>query len=151
MARDLFNRQVELGEPLAADATILTLPGALGEEDQLVQQMSIQYQQNVNRLWEVGSFKTFFIAGRTQGSMQVKRVVGSKGVNAAFVKQYADVCKIKENHFSLSFVAGCESGSDKGSLSVEGVVITSIAYNVAAADMIINEDISFLFAMLTYG
>lgn len=150
MARDIFNRQVDLGTPLAADATRLILPD-IGNEDMLVQNFASQYQQNVNRLWEVGSFKTYFIAGRTQGTMQIKRIIGGKGVGSSFINQFADVCKIQGNYFSISLQAGCTTGQDLGSLKFEGVVITSIGYSVAAADMIINEDFSLLFAKLTLG
>lgn len=150
MARDIFQRQVDLGTPLAADATRLVLPD-IGDEDMLVQNFTAQYQQNVNRLYEVGSFKTYFIAGRTSGTMQIKRIVGGKGIGANFIKQFADVCKIQGNHFSISLSAGCSSGQDLGSLQFEGVVITSIAYSVAAQDMIINEDFTLLFAKLTLG
>jgi hypothetical protein len=150
MSRDIFERQVDLGTPLAADATRLVLPD-IGAEDMLVQNFSAQYQQNVNRLYEVGSFKTYFIAGRTQGTMQIKRIIGGKGVGAGFIKQFANVCNIAGNHFTISLNAGCTDSSNLGSLSFEGVVITSIAYSVAAQDMIINEDFTLLFAKLSLG
>lgn len=148
MAQDIFNRVVDLGVPLAADATRLILPD-IGDEDMMVQNVGIQYQQNVTRLWEVGSAKTYFIAGRTQGTMTIKRVVGGKGIGSNFIKTYADVCNVQHNHLTLSMNAGCTGAEDKGSLSVEGIVITSIAYSIAAADMLINEDLSLMFAKLT--
>jgi hypothetical protein len=150
MARDIFNRVVDLGTPLAADATRLILPD-LGNEDHLVQNFNAQYQQNINRLWEVGSDKTYFIAGRTQGSMQIKRIVGGKGIGEAFINKYADVCNIRDTDMSIALKAGCESSQGLGSLDFQGVVITSIAYSVAAADMIINEDFSLMFARLSVG
>lgn len=148
MARDLFQRQVELGAPLAADATRLVLAG-IADEDMLAQNVAIQYQQNINRLWEVGSFKTFFIAGRTQGTLQVKRVIGAKGVGTEFIKKYADVCNIRGNFIALQFNAGCADAAGVGGMSAEGCVITSVGYSVSAADMIINEDIAMMFAKLT--
>lgn len=150
MGRDIFQRQVDLGTPLAADATRLTLPN-IGDEDMLVQNFTAQYQQNVNRIWEVGSFKTYFIAGRTQGTMQIKRIIGGKGIGANFIQQFANVCNIQGNHFTISLAAGCDTSNGGGSLSFEGVVITSIAYSVAAADMMINEDFTLLFAKLSLG
>lgn len=146
MANDIFNRQVDFGAPLAADSTRLMIPGLNGE-DMLVQNFSAQYQQNVNRIWEVGSFKTYFIAGRTQGSMQIKRIIGGQGISTAFIKQYADVCAM--NNMAIVLQAGCGNTSATGTLNFEKVVITSIAYSVAAADMMINEDFTLLFGKLT--
>lgn len=148
MARDIYNRVVSLGQPIAADATRLILPD-IGDEDQLVQNFSLTYQQNVNQIWEVGSSFTYFVAGRTQGQIQVGRIVGSKGIGTKFIQKYADVCQMTGNHFSLQFQAGCTDGSNVGTLSVKGVVITNIGYTVQAQDMLINENFTMLFALLS--
>ena len=148
MARDIYNRVVDLGAPLAADATRLVLP-YIGGEDMLVQSMNITYTQNVSQVWEVGSSFTYFIAGRTQGQMQIARIVGSKGIGKEFIAKFADVCNMRSNHMTLQFFAGCEEGQARGSLKVEGAVITSIAYAVQAQDMIINETFNLMFARLT--
>ena len=148
MARDIYNRVVDLGAPLAADATRLVLP-YIGGEDMLVQSMNITYTQTVNQVWEVGSSFTYFIAGRTQGQMQIARIIGSKGIGTEFIAKFADVCQMRSNHLTLQFFAGCEEGQARGSLKVEGAVITSIAYAVQAQDMIVNETFSMMFARLT--
>ena len=119
----------------------------------MVQQVAIQYAQNVNRLWEVGSANTYFIAGRTQGTISLKRVVGSQGVSTGFIKQYGDVCNMPGNTLTFSFQNGCTPGSStgEGDLTCSGIVINSLAYSVAAADMIINEDMTMMFARLESG
>jgi hypothetical protein len=147
MANDVFNREVDLGTPLAAESTRLIIAG-LTDEDMLAQNVSIQYSQSINRLWEVGSSKTFFIAGRTQGSINVKRVVGGKGISSEFIRKYGDVCNMAGNVITLSFSAGCGSSADLGKVTASGVVINSLAYSVAAADMVVNEDIAMMFARL---
>jgi hypothetical protein len=150
MARDIFNRVVDLGKPLAVDATRLLFP-FIGEEDMLLQNVNISYQQNITRLWEVGSTKTYFFAGRTQGTIQAKRIIGTRNAALGFVKQYGDVCNMQKNHITLQLEAGCEGGSDKGSIKASGVVINSVAYAISTADMIINEEISMMFARLEGG
>lgn len=148
MARDIYNRVVDLGQPLAADATRLVLPD-IGEEDMLVQNFELSYNQAVSQLWEVGSSFTYFVAGRTQGQISIGRVVGAKGIGQEFIQKYADVCNMPDNHFTLQFFAGCSSGEALGSLTVEGAVITSIAYSVAAQDMIVHEKFGMMFARLS--
>jgi hypothetical protein len=147
MALDVFNREVDLGTPLASESTRMIIAG-LTDEDMLAQNVSIQYSQSINRLWEVGSSKTFFIAGRTQGTINVKRIVGGRGISSAFIKQYGDVCNMAGNVITLSFEAGCTDGKDLGEVTASGVVINSIAYSVAAADMVVNEDLAMMFARL---
>lgn len=148
MARDIYNRVVDLGQPIAADATRLVLP-FIGDEDMLVQQVNVTYSQNVSQVWEVGSSFTYFIAGRTQGQMQIGRIIGAKGIGTEFINKFADVCQMLDNHMTLQFFAGCEESEARGSLKVEGVVITSIAYAVQAQDMVVNETFNMLFARLT--
>jgi hypothetical protein len=146
---DIFGRQVDVGDPMSADGVRL-LVGNIGE-DMLVQQVSTQYQQNINRLWEVGSAKTYFVAGRTQGQMQMRRVIGpkqSQGFNNTFIQSYGNVCNKKALTLTGAVSCGnCESEPQKRSLiSLSGVVITAVAYSIAAVDMIINEDLTLLFA-----
>lgn len=146
--RDIYGRIVELGQPLAADAMRLIFPD-IGETDVLVQNVNIQYQQNVNRLWEVGSAKTFFIAGRTTGTGTISRVIGGQGFSTDFYKTYGDVCGIRGNSVTMRVSAGCTATGEMGAMTLVGVVVTSIGYAIQAADMIINENLSLLFAKLT--
>jgi len=150
MARDIFNREVDLGDPLAADATRLLLP-QLGEPDMLLQSCTVQYQQNITRLWELGSAKTFFFAGRTQGQISAKRIIGNKNAQLAFVQQFGDVCNMAKNILSIMLQAGCTSTQTRGQITASGCVIQSVSYSVVASDMIINEDVSLLFARLEGG
>ena len=145
--RDIFNRVVDLGKPLAADATRVIIKD-VGEADFLAQSLNISYQQNINRLWELGSLKTFFFAGRTEGNINIKRVLGHKNAQLKFVKQYGDVCNMENNVISLKFEAGCTNPQALGTVKASGCVIKSVAYSVQAQDMIINEDMTLMFARL---
>ena len=147
MAQDIFGREVDLGTPLAADATRLIIAG-LTDEDMMAQNVQLQYQQNINRVWEVGSSKVYFIAGRTEGSCVVDRIIGAKGISGSFISDYGNVCNMAGNNITLAFGNGCTGSSQASSIQAKHVVIKSIAYRVAAADMIINENIAMLFAMI---
>jgi hypothetical protein len=147
VALDVFNREVDLGTPLSSESVRMTIAG-LTDEDLLAQNISIQYNQSVNRLWEVGSSKTFFMTGQTQGTISVKRVVGGRGISSAFIKQYGDVCNMAGNVITITFGVGCTESVDVGEVTASGVVINSIAYSVAAADMVVNEDLAMMFARL---
>lgn len=147
MARDIFNRVVDLGKPLAADATRMLLP-FIGDEDFLLQSVNIQYQQKVTRLWEVGSNKTYFFAGRTEGNIAAKRIIGNKNAALSFVKDFGDVCNMEKNHLTIDMSAGCEDFQNRGQIKASACVINQVAYSIQAQEMIINEDVNIMFARL---
>ena len=148
--RDIYNRQIDLGAPMSADA-IRVLISKYFEEDMMMQSVNFRYQQAVTRLWELGSFKTFMFAGRTEGDIQAKRVIGAKSIALSFVKEYGDVCNMMKNHLTLKIEPGCTSQGEYGTASItaRGCVVNSVSYAVQAQDKIINEDMAIMFVALT--
>lgn len=148
MPRDVFNREVDLGQPIASDAVRILIPG-MTEEGLLAQQVSIHYEQAITQLYEVGSAKTYFVAGRPSGQLQIKRVVGAQGLSVAFLAQYGDVCNVNKNsRIVLDLSAGCSTTASVGSISATGCVIQGLTYTVATPEMIINEEVNMMIARL---
>jgi len=148
MARDIFNREVDLGQPIAADAARLLIPG-LTDPGLLAQKVDISYEQAITRLYEVGSAKTYFVAGRPSGQISIARVLGGKGPSAEFLDKYGDVCKVSlSNRILLDFSAGCTSSQKVNHISAAGCVINSLAYSMATPDLIINEQVNMMIARL---
>lgn len=147
MAKDIFNREVSLGEPVSSEAMTLMIPGLINE-DFLGQSVNLNYQQAITRLYEVGSAKTYFVAGRTQGQLQVRRLVGAKGPASQFIEKYGDVCKVAGNNITMSFSAGCSTGQKVGAIDAEGVVLASVGYAVQAQDTMVMEDLSAQVALV---
>jgi hypothetical protein len=146
---DVFNRTVELGTPFKADAARL-LVRALADPDLVVQRIDFNYKQNITRLWEVGSGKQYYVGGRTEGGFTIQRVVGPRPVNAQFIKDYGDVCKVADSHLTLDFESGGCEGVLESSVKLKGVVLTQVAYAVQAADMTISEQVQGLFTSMEY-
>lgn len=140
---DIFNREAVIGEPFSSEDSELIFVGAEAQT-LLVQQLNIRYRQNVTRTYEIGSPKQYFIAGGTEGDASLSRVIGPRPVAGAFMKQYGDVCNIQSNH--ITFVIRGDCGTSGGSLRVAGVVITQVAYQVQASDMVVNETVNMLVA-----
>jgi hypothetical protein len=140
---DIFNREAAIGEPFSADDSELLFVG--GESQTLiVQQLAIRYRQNITRAWEIGSSKQYFIAGHQDGDATMSRIVGPKPVAGAFMAQYGDVCNIQKN--MIAFVVKGDCSTKGGRIRVTGVVITQVAYTVAAADMVVKEDVNMMVA-----
>ena len=72
---DIFNKDVVVGEgPLARSETMVvsTDSGTIG----LAQNVSINYNQPLQRVYELGTSKTFMVSGRTQGNASIGRIIG---------------------------------------------------------------------------
>jgi hypothetical protein len=150
MARDVFSRQVTFGGTFAADGARITFAdfGA----GLLVQNLSYQYQQNISRMYEVGSTDIYLVAGRTQGQVSMARVLGPKKILPAFYRKFGDVCLAGENNMKFSARTGCGGGgAEAGGLQqidINHIVISQMGGSVNANDMIINETLSMMFLFM---
>ena len=117
----------------------------------LVQNLSIQYQQQINRLYEVGCPDVYLIAGRTNGTISMARVIGPKGVMKDFYAKYGDPCKAENLQLDLSPGLCEENSASNSALTAKRAVITSIGISVAANDMLINEQMQMMFITLENG
>jgi len=134
----------------------------------LVQGINFTYSQQVTRLYEVGSnggtaagggerTNMYYVGGRTQGQMQLNRVVGPNATIKALYEQYGNVCKACDNPLELTLQETncCESGvAVTGDRNIELVytlkycVLTQIGISLQAQDMIINEQSQVMFSGL---
>jgi hypothetical protein len=158
---DIFNRTTDrFGGAFAADAATLTFPALTqngvpvgADVGLLVQRMVMNYGQEVARLYEVGQPFIYYVAGRTQGTIGIDRVIGPRSVSAAFYQTYGDVCNAATNTMFFRIDSACNPedinfGSTAYNCSF--CVITNVGANVQARDMIINENLAIMFSSLNY-
>jgi hypothetical protein len=131
----------------------------------LTQGLNVSYQQQISRIYEIGSQKTYYVGGRTQGSANMERVFGPRVLSSAFYKKFGDVCSARDNLINFQLEAGCEQGGSwtgnsglmhgaafaKAGFSLHNCVITSMGFSVRAQDMIINEQVQLMFAHMDYN
>ncbi len=159
---DIFGRRaLEFGGAFAADSANIELSlqcidpetnEPISSAGLLTQQLSVQYQQPITRLYEVGTQKTYYVAGRPQGSANIARILGPGNVMSAFYECLGDVCMADKNDLCFCVQPGCLSVQDPDfhaiRLGMKNVVLQSIGFSVAAQDMIINEQLSLFFTAL---
>jgi hypothetical protein len=164
---DIFGRQpLSFGGAFAADAAsvIFTGPPTLNEAGigneltgsafnvgMIVQQISFAYQQQITRLFEVGSNLVFYVAGRSQGNASIARVLGPRPVLVSFYSTYGNVCNAAANLLTFNVSPGCNIPKDVGdamALTLTGVVIMSVGFGVSAENMVISEQVSMMYATL---
>ncbi len=161
---DVFGRASSLfGGAMKADDAKISFSGGAGGivgggVGLLTQQAQFSYNQQITRLYEVGSSYEFFIAGRTQGQLSLARILGPRAVQTAFYSTYGDVCKAAQNSIAVSFAQGaCGApeafGNTQGTVAInlKSVVLVSIGMSVGAQDMIINEQVSAMFVSMEIG
>jgi hypothetical protein len=154
----------------ASDISAMTLAGTtqpLG----IVQNVQLQFAQQIARIYDVGNqggggnVPVFYVGGRTQGQATIARVLGPQsGALCDFYAVIGNVCTPQDLQFT--FAGGCigEAGgttsftaiaSATGSSTFNRVtysaiacVMTNLGVTVASQDMIVNENVSLMFANL---
>src|SRR6478609_7370678 len=107
---DIFNRASnKLGKAFAADGAAVAFSGEDGllGAGMIVQNVNIGYQQQVTRIYEIGSDLTYYIAGRVQGNLTVGRIVGPGVIMGAFYAKFGNVCNAQDNVMNLMVATGC--------------------------------------------
>ena len=169
---DIFGRASQaFGGAMAADSVKLTFSGGptgaftgpgteassgtgLFEKGMLGQQLQMQYQQQVTRIYEIGTNLTYFVVGRTSGQVSLGRIIGPTAIAGAFYARYGDACNAAKNTLTFTAGAGCNSGATTRAVgstaeyTVLHVLINSIGISVNASDMMINEQVAMMFNSL---
>lgn len=158
---DMFGRETIFGGAMAAENTHLTFASVPGLENPssgiglLIQQLQIQYAQNITRLYALEDSRVYFVAGRTEGQFTIQNVVGPAKFVSLFLKAYGDVCK-ERKAFELSFGMGCGTGTaggalgqlETGKLTLQSPVISSFGVQMQAGNMIIATTLQGMFVSL---
>jgi hypothetical protein len=152
---DIYSRNVAYGGSFSADSVTMTFTStnASGGVGNLVQNLQMSYAQSITRLYEVGSPNTYFIAGRAQGNGTLGRVIGPKLLTQAFYQKYGNVCNVKDNvlRFEGAFGCGPNITNQSGEIIASFVVLNNIALQVNAEQVVITENIGFMFAAMEYS
>lgn len=153
---DVFNRQNDsFGGSFSADGArmLFAMPqsGSAFETGMLVQQLSVQYAQQITRLYEISSNAIYLVGGRTSGNGTLSRVLGPKKIAKQFYLTYGDMCNAAKNTLQFEAAAGCgQAFSDNVAIHCRFVLVQQLAFNVNAGDMMINEQMAMMFSSMTY-
>jgi len=150
MAQDIFAREVSYGGSFSADGARVQFAG-YGAGFRM-QSLNWNYSQKVTRLYELGSADYYLVAGRTQGSVTMRRVLGPTNIATAFYETYGNVCAAGDNSLSFSMTTGCGGdASGTQTIDIRHVVITQIGGAVTAQDMVIHESLAMLFLWMSFS
>ena len=128
----------------------------------LVQSCKVNYQQQVQEIFEIGSSALYWMKGRPQGTGALTRIVGEQAADTKgrglFPKEAFDLC---DGGALLRIAAKSGACGNRGggsyavstdakelSLELDGCVITSMGFQVQVQDTLINENVAFRFAVM---
>lgn len=178
---DIYGRQNQvLAGGLSSDGMFMSWPalagvvgGGLGL---MIQQISLDYQQPIRRIYEIGpgilpgggdaticdtfignpdlcNYRqqlSYYIIGRPEGRLQFGRFVGPRALGACFYRAYGSACG--GNVITLSGRAGCNasyaSQNPLMTWSMNGVVLDRTSMRMSGQEQVIEEDLSAMFAGL---
>ena len=179
MASIYSRQRTGFGGSFASDLAALTIAGSLtplgivqNVQTQFSQQIARIY--DVSNGGTTGSdgadggvVPVFYVGGRTQGQATIARVLGPQsGALCDFYAEMGNVCSPQD--LTFTFTGGCGPAGtgqtptqqldtfaqgianySKSVYTIEAAVMTNLGIQVGSQDMIVNENISLMFANLT--
>jgi len=172
---DVYSRQkTGFGGSFASDLAAMSISGSTTQLG-IVQNFQMQFAQQIARIYDVsnggtagsdgGFVPVFYVGGRTQGNATIARVLGPQsGALCDFYEMMGNVCSPQDLQFT--FQGGCGSQGTTGSptkklplanavgtepfssvkYTIEAAVMTNMGVSVGSQDMIVNENITLMFA-----
>ena len=161
MAGGVFKRQnTKFKGAISSDTAVLTVGGEQGLQLGIVQSLGVQFGQSISRIYDVSNgggpagngggatVPVYYVGGRAQGSASIARVMGPTSAELCkFYQNMSDVCDPQDLNFT--FEAGCDGKTKAKTMwGITDAVIQSMQIGVAAENMVINENLSLMFANL---
>ncbi len=156
----IYERQkTKHGGSFASDTAVLSVDGDADTKLGIVSNFQVSFAQAISRIYSVaatdgtaaGTVPVFYVGGRTQGQLSLGRVVGPQGSALCdFYKKMGNVCSPENLKFTMT--AGCgSSAQQEHDYTAESCVLTNVGLQVGSQDMIVNENLTMMFANLECG
>jgi len=142
------------GGSFRADDVKLNWGGGGGaKKGALVQQAQWQCQRTVSMLYEIGSTNVYYVGNRRQGNATFTRVVAGNTAFKDMVTKFGNLCDPKDLALDAS-QAACKGGTNSGGgvkYTLKKATLTSIGGSVTAQEIVVNEQLGFMFLDLDYA
>lgn len=147
---DIFNKNiVTRGGPLARSETVqVSIDGNIIG---LAQSVQITYGQQLQRVYELGTFDTYMVSGRTQGSLQIARFIGVSSQSGLTLRQILGdtFYEVDNNNTGGTLLLRETNPAVNVSYECKGCYVASQSVGVDAQGTVITENVSIEFQSLT--
>lgn len=141
---DIFGRN-STGDGGVFDSDLATIDIGGISGGVIVSQLTANYQRNIQRIYDLASDKGYYVIGRVDGNGSIGCVFGpGKGGGNPYAALTGNVC----NGFSINFSMGQNPCGGTWTRTMTGCRLNSFGITVSAQDMIINENVGYMFASL---
>jgi hypothetical protein len=141
---DIFGRTAT-GDGGAFDSALATISIGGISGGVIISNLTANYQRNIQRIYDLASDKGYYVIGRVDGNGSIGCVFGpGKGGGNPYSALTTDVC----NGFQISFAMDANCGGASWTRTMTGCRLNSFNITVNAQDMVINENVGFMFASL---
>jgi hypothetical protein len=147
---DIFGLKTEFGDTQILTADFLTL--RVGGTDTtrkgfLVQNVTLQYNQPLNRVYEVGTGLVYFAPGRAIGTMQLGRIIGDRPLSGMIPEAQGIWTAREKGNRTVTLKS---TGTVPMTISISGAVIESYGFAADANGLLVQENVTIQFASLTF-
>jgi hypothetical protein len=114
----------------------------------LIQDYSIQYAQNIQPIYEVGSDTIYYSKSHQAGTLSIKRILSDEDILAA----WGDGCEAVNCRIAVSNgVCGPsgQAGQAGGFIELKGTILQSVTWSGQAQQAYVGEDLQIQFAGLS--
>lgn len=154
---ELFKRtDVDFGGAMTSEKGML-VPNK-GLTGVLMQNVGLQYSQNVTRLYEIGKAgeksKVYYISGRSSGQFSAGHIVGPGVAMKEFYDNFSDVCEAGTNDIELKLgpnICGANAAGRQIAYNAKFCVLVSIGVSTSAQEFIINQQAQLMFSGMEYN
>ena len=123
--------------------------GSIGGEGAIVQQVQFSVERNINMMYEIGSSNVYYVGNRRKGTAQLNRIVGGSGSFKKLIDKFGNMCTPDDLTLSAG-ASKCGTGKKDVTYKLLKATLTSIGASVTANDIVITENLGFMFLDLEY-
>lgn len=141
----------EFNGAFCSDNVTLEFGDSGAKKGALVQSAQWQCERTVNMLYEIGSSAVYYVGNRRRGTANFTRVVSGSDVFKELITKYGNICEPDDITINTS-TAACGGGVAAGGpkyILIDST-LTMVGGNVNANDVVVNEQLGFMFIDLDY-
>lgn len=126
-----------------AEKSTLSIGGVEGAKS-LIQNWQVNYQQQIQPIYEIGSSRVYWIKSNPVGNGSISKIVG-----ADLLKLGTSLCDASGTSISINAGGSCKSGGVVN-IKCTGVVVTSVGFQSSAQTPTVSQNVGFMFSSLEY-
>ena len=149
MAADVFGRNITYAGRFLPENVRVSFSGI--SANVLISDITIEYAEPVNRIWDLNGGRCFLVPGQPNGSWGIGSIGGGGSLNA--VKNFT-VCNPGTISFSGSSglctkLSRSNFSDESGSYTLENAITTMVRVAASSGNMVINEGVGGIFLSLS--